>query len=106
VYEIRVKEIIMNAGTGLNENLMGMSPFGCKADISSNTAKAIGKAVVNQLVKSGANIATDALIRNDVNESVQRELQNTRQNADVGILNLKRALKCKKLSRGIRTFRV
>ena len=96
----------MNAGTGLKGNSMGMSPIGCKADISSNTAKAIGKAVTNLLVESGANIATDALSENDINESIQRELQNTRQNTADGVQKLKRALKCKKLSRGIRTFRV
>ena len=96
----------MNAGTGLKGNSMGMSPIGCKADISSNTAKAIGKAVANQLVESGANIATDALMGNDVNESMQRELQNARQNVAVGIQNLKRGLKWKKISRGLRTFRV
>ena len=60
----------MNAGTGLNGNSMGMSPIGCEAAITSNTAKAIGKAVANQLVEGGANIATDALMGNDVNESV------------------------------------
>ena len=42
----------------------------------------------------------------DFNESVQRELQNTKQNAAVGVENLKRALQCKKPSRGLKTFRV
>ena len=96
----------MNAGTGLNGNSMGMSPIGCKAAITSNAAKAIGKAVTNQLVESGANTATDAVMGNDINEYIQRELQNTHQKADVGILNLKSGLQCKKLSRGIKTFRV
>ena len=77
-----------------------------KEAITSNAAKAIGKAVTNLLVESGANIATDALSRNDINESIQRELHNKRQNAADGVQNLKRALRCKKLSRGIRTFRV
>ena len=75
----------MNAGTGLNGNSMGMSPIACKAAISPNAAKAIGKAVTNQLVESGANIATDALMGNDVNESIQREVQNTKQKAAVGV---------------------
>ena len=42
----------------------------------------------------------------NVNESMQRELQNARQNVAVGIQNLKRGLKWKKISRGLRTFRV
>ena len=67
-----------------------------KAAITSNAAKAIGKAVTNQLVESGANIATDALMGNDVNESVQREVQNARQNAAVGVQNLKRGLQLKR----------
>ena len=75
-------------------------------NIIEHRIKAIRKAVANQMVESGANIATDALMGNDINESMHRELQNTRQNAAVGVQNLKRALKCKKLSRGLRTFRV
>ena len=67
-----------------------------KEAITSNTAKAIGKAVANQMVESGANIATDALMGNDMNESMYRELQNTRQNAAVGVQNLKRALQMKR----------
>ena len=67
-----------------------------KEAITSNTAKAIGKAVANQMVESGANIATDALMGNDINESMYRELQNTRQNAAVGVQNLKRALQMKR----------
>lgn len=61
-----------------------------KGVVTSNTGKAIGKAVKNQLVESGANIASDVLMGNDVNESIQRELQNTRQNAAIGIQQIKR----------------
>lgn len=61
-----------------------------KGVVTSNTGKAIGKAVKNQLVESGANIASDVLMGNDVNESIQRELQNTRQNAAIGIQKIKR----------------
>ena len=96
----------MNAGTGLDGKLMGMSSIDCKAAITSNTANAIGKAVADQLVPSGANIATDALMGNDINESMHRELQNTRQNAAVGVQNLKRGLQCQKPSRGFKTFKV
>ena len=52
---------------------------------SSNTGKAIGKVVKNQLVESGANIACDVLMGNDIKESMQREDQNARQNAGMGI---------------------
>jgi len=61
-----------------------------KGVVTSNTGKAIGKAVKNQLIESGANIASDVLMGNDVNESIQRELQNTRQNAAIGIQKIKR----------------
>ena len=61
-----------------------------KGVVTSNTGKAIGKAVKNQLIESGANIASDVLMGNDVNESIQRELQNTRQNAAIGIQQIKR----------------
>ena len=61
-----------------------------KRVVTSNTGKAIGKAVKNQLIESGANIASDVLMGNDVNESIQRELQNTRQNAAIGIQQIKR----------------
>ena len=46
--------------------------------ITSNAAKTAGKAIANQLVESGANIATDALKGNNVNDSLQRELQDGR----------------------------
>ena len=67
-----------------------------KRAITSNATKAIGKAVANQLVESEANIATDALMGNNINESVQRELQNTRQNAAVGVQDLKRGIQQKR----------
>ena len=57
---------------------------------SSNTGKAIGKVVKNQLVESGANIACDVLMGNDIKESMQREVQNARQNAAIGIQQIKR----------------
>ena len=61
-----------------------------KRAVTSNTGKAIGKAVKNQLVESGANIASDVLMGNDVKESMQREVQNARQNAAIGIQRIKR----------------
>ena len=64
--------------------------------ITSNAAKAAGKAIANQLVESGANIATDALMGNDVNESFQRELQAGRKNAANGVQKLKRGIQQKR----------
>ena len=63
--------------------------------ITSNAAKTAGKAIANQLVESGANIATDALMGNDVNESFQRELQTGQKNAAVRVQKLKRVMKSK-----------
>ena len=85
---------------------MRISPIACKAAITSNVAKAIGKAMKNELVKNEANIGTDAVMGNDVNESIEREFQNTRQNAALGVGNLKRGLQYKKTSRGFKTLKV
>ena len=68
-----------------------LSKIATKA-ITSNAAKAAGKAIANQLVESGANIATDALMGNNVNDSLQRELQAGRQKAVIGVQNLKNSL--------------
>jgi hypothetical protein len=67
-----------------------------KKVIKSNAAKTAGKAIANQLVESGANIATDALMGNDVNESFQRELQAGRHNAAIGVQKLKRSIQQKR----------
>ena len=60
--------------------------------ITSNAAKTAGKAIANQLVESGANIASAALMGDNVNDSLQRELQAGRQNAVIGVQNLKNSL--------------
>ena len=67
-----------------------------KRAITSKAAKAAGKAIANQLVESGANIATDALMGNDVNESFQRELQAGRKNAAIGVQKLKTSVQQKR----------
>ena len=67
-----------------------------KKVITSNAAKTAGKAIANQLVESGANIATDALMGNDVNESFQRELQAGRHNTAIGVQKLKRGIQQKR----------
>ena len=61
--------------------------------MTSTAAKTAGKAIANQLVESGANIATDALMGNNVNDSLQRELQAGRHNAVIGVQKLKNSLK-------------
>ena len=91
----------MNSDYSINsemeKNMEIKSPFFkvAKRAITLNAAKAAGKAVANQMVESGANIATDALMGNDVNESFQRELQAKRQNADMGVKKLKRTMELK-----------
>ena len=50
------------------------------------TAKVFGKAITNELVESGANIASDALMGNDINESFQRELVSGRQKSYIAQL--------------------
>ena len=57
-----------------------------KKAITQKTAKAFGKAITNQLVESGANIASDALMGNDINESFQRELVSGRQKSYIARL--------------------
>ena len=59
------------------------------------TAKVFGKAITNELVESGANIASDALMGNDINESFLRELVSGRQNAAIGVKRLKKSLNIK-----------
>ena len=61
--------------------------------LTSNAAKAAGKAITNQLVESGANIATAALMGNNVNDTLKRELEAGRHNAVIGVQNLKNSLK-------------
>ena len=54
---------------------------GVQSALTSNAAKTAGKAIANQLVESGANIATAALMGNNVDDSLKRELEAGRQNA-------------------------
>ena len=63
--------------------------------LTSNAAKAAGKAITNQLVESGANIATAALMGNNVNDSLKSELEAGQQNADMGVKKLKRTMELK-----------
>ena len=60
--------------------------------LTSNAAKTAGKAIANQLMESGANIATAALMGNNVNDTLKREMEAGRQNAIVGVQMLKNSL--------------
>ena len=61
--------------------------------LTSNAAKAAGKAITNQLLESGANIASAALMGNNVNDTLKRELEAGRHNAVIGVQNFKNSLK-------------
>ena len=65
---------------------------GVQTALTSNAAKTAGKAIANQLVESGANIATAALMGNNVNDTLKRELEAGRHNAVIGVQNLKNSL--------------
>ena len=65
---------------------------GVQTALTSNAAKTAGKAIANQLVESGANIATAALMGNNVNDTLKREMEAGRQNAIVGVQMLKNSL--------------
>ena len=60
--------------------------------MTSNVAKTAGKAITNQLIESGANIATAALMGNNVNDTLKREWEAGRQNAVIGVQKLKNHL--------------
>ena len=91
----------MNSDYSINsemeKNMEIKSPFFkvAKKVITSNAAKAAGKAVANQLVENGVNIATDALKGNNVNESLKRKLEAGQQNAIMGVKQLKRSMELK-----------
>jgi hypothetical protein len=65
---------------------------GVQTALTSNAAKTAGKAIANQIVESGANIATAALMGNNVNDTLKREMEAGRQNAIVGVQMLKNSL--------------
>ena len=77
----------MNSDYSMNsemeKNMEIKSPFFkvAKRAITLNAAKAAGKAITNQLVESGANIASAALMGNNVNDTLKRELEAGQHNA-------------------------
>ena len=71
----------MEPGLGIGEYSTGVDLKAQKRAVFTK----VGKAVANQLVESGASIAGDVMMGNDIRESMQREVQNARQNAAMGI---------------------
>ena len=91
----------MNSDYSINsemeKNMEIKSPFFkvAKKVITSNAARAAGKAITNQLVESGVNIATDASMENNVNGCLKRKLEAGQQNAFMGVKQLKRSMELK-----------
>ena len=91
----------MNSDYSINsemeKNMEIKSPFFkvAKKVITSNAARAAGKAITNQLVESGVNIATDASMENNVNGCLKRKLEAGQQNANMRVKKLKRTMELK-----------
>ena len=54
----------------------------------SNTGKVIGRALKNQAIETATNLATDVLSGNSLKEGVQREVNNLRGRAVLGLQHL------------------
>ena len=54
----------------------------------SNTGKAIGRALKKQAISTGTNLLADVVGGNNLNEGINREVENIRQNAALGIQQL------------------
>ena len=56
--------------------------------VKSNTGKAIGRALKDQAISTGTNLLADIVAGNNLNEGINREVGNIRQNAALGIQQL------------------
>ena len=56
--------------------------------VKSSTGRAIGEALKNQAISRGTNLLTDIVAGNNLNEGINREVGNIRQNAALGIQQL------------------
>ena len=56
--------------------------------VKSNTGKAIGRALKDQAISTGTNLLADVVAGNNLNEGINREVGNIRQNAALGIQQL------------------
>ena len=56
--------------------------------VKSNTGKAIGRALKDQAISTGTNLLADIVAGNNLNEGINREVGNIRQNAALSIQKL------------------
>ena len=59
--------------------------------VKSNTGKAIGKAIKEQVIESGTNLATDVLRGNNLSEGLNREVNTFKERGAVGIEQLQKS---------------
>ena len=61
--------------------------------VKSNTGKAIGNAIKEQVIESGANLAVDALRGNNIRDGINREVKAFKQRGAKGIEHLQKGKK-------------
>ena len=71
---------------GLFKPLMGTIGRALK----SNTGRAIGRALKDQAISTGTNLLADVVAGNDMKQGLNREVQDIRQNAALGIHSIKK----------------
>ena len=64
--------------------------------VKSNTGKAIGNAIKEQVIESGANLAVDALRGNNLRDGINREVNAFKQHGAEGIEHLQKGRKVKR----------
>ena len=64
--------------------------------VKSNTGKAIGKAIKEQVIESGVNLAADALRGNNLNEGLNREVKSFKERGAEGLEQLQQSRRRKK----------
>ena len=57
--------------------------------VKSNTGRAIGNALKEQVIESGTNLAKDIILGNDLKEGVKREVNTFKERAAEGIEQIK-----------------
>ena len=67
--------------------------------VNSNTGKAIGKAIKEQVIQSGVNLASDALRENNLSEGLNREVNAVKERGAEGIEQLPQSWKKKSTER-------
>ena len=64
--------------------------------VKSNTGKAIGNAIKEQVIESGTNLAVDALRGNNLRDGINREVNAFKQRGAKGIEHLQKGRKVKR----------